>query len=88
MEKYYEEWKGKQFPVREVMLPVFDDMNGKVNVYVADYELYAALEDDINAKDIDARLIDEDIYFYCDSGFIASDPTDEEIVEYLFKHVY
>lgn len=87
MEKYYEEWKGNKFPVREVMFPVFDDLNGKVKVCVADYELYVALEDDINARDVDARMIDQDIYFYCDSGFIASDPSDEEIIRYLQRYV-
>lgn len=65
------------------MFPVFDDLNATVKVCVADYELYVALEDDINARDIDARMIDQDIYFYCDSGFIASDPSDEEIIRYL-----
>lgn len=83
MEKYYEEWDGKKFPVREVMFNVCDDM--ETIVKLADVELWRAIEA-YYLLDDDARSIDNSIYYYCDSGFIASDPTDEEIVEYLIKN--
>ena len=83
MNKYYEEWNGKKFHVRTVMLP--QELGGyKANV--ADVELWNAIEDAYYDGDKTANSIDNDIFYYCDSGFIASDPTDEEIVEYLIKN--
>ena len=84
MNEYYEEWDGKQFPVREVMFNVCDDM--ETTVKVADADLWDAIEEDYNNGNSDAHALDNDIYFYCDYGFIESDPTDEEIVEYLIKN--
>ena len=88
MEKYFEEWNGKKFPVREVMFEVCDDM--ETIVKVADISLWDAIE---NAYDVkyhpnhkEAVGIDDDIYYYCEYGFIESDPTDEKIVEYLIQH--
>ena len=60
-------------------------------IKVADYELWAAIEDDYenesSARHSEAVGIDNDIYFYCDSGFIASDPTDEQIIEELIPNI-
>lgn len=88
MEKYFEEWGGKKFPVREVMFEVCYGMETVVKV--ADVDLWNAIE---NAYDVkyhpnhkEAVGIDDDIYYYCEYGFIASDPTDEEIVDYLIKN--
>lgn len=83
MEKYFEEWNGKKFPVREVELP--EELGG-YNANVADVDLWDAIEEDYNNGNSEAHALDNDIYFYCDYGFIASDPTDEEIVDYLIKH--
>ena len=80
MEKYYEEWKGEIFPTRYVWLP--ENMGG-YKVKVADYELWVAVAEYYERGDRDAIDLDNTIYFYCDSGFIANDPTDEEIIEYL-----
>ena len=80
MEKYFVEWNGNKFPVREVQLP--EELGG-YEVNVADYELFNAIEDDYYNDDPKAVDLDNDIFFYCDSGFIASDPTDEEIFKYL-----
>ena len=81
MNKYFEEWNGKKFPVREVMFEVCDGMETVVKV--ADVDLWGAIEEDYNNGNSDAHALDDDIYFYCDYGFIASNPTDEDIVEYL-----
>lgn len=83
MKKYFEEWNGKMFPVRTVMLP--QELGG-FEANVADYELWNAIRYYVeNLRDLEASRIDNDIYYYCDSGFIASDPTDEEIIDYLIK---
>lgn len=84
MNKYFEEWNGKKFPVREVMFNVCDDM--ETIVKVADVDLWDAIEEDYNNGISDAHALDNGIYYYCDYGFIASDPTDEEIVDYLIKN--
>ena len=82
MNKYFEEWNEKKFPVRKVELP--EELGG-FSANVADYELWRAIEA-YYLLDDDARAIANSIYYYCDSGFIASDPTDEEIIDYLIKH--
>lgn len=84
MEKYFEEWDGKQFPVREVMFNEYDV------VKVAGEELWDEISyayENLNGRIHNAAVeLDNEIFFYCEYGFIESDPTDEEIVEYLTKH--
>lgn len=84
MKKYFIEWDGKKFPVREVMFNIWDDK--ETIVKVADYDLWYAIEPYFMLND-DARAIDNSIYFYCVNGFIASDPTDEEIIDHLIKNL-
>lgn len=84
MEKYYEEWNGEKFPVRYVWLP--EELGGN-KAKIADYELWDAICDFCERGDSDAVDIDNTVYFYCDSGFIASDPTDEDILDYLVRHL-
>ena len=43
------------------------------------------LPDEYEKDNKEAVAIDNSIFFFCDSGFIESDPTDEEIIEYLIK---
>lgn len=89
MEKYFEEWDGKKFPVREVMFNVCDDM--ETIVKVADTDLWDAIEYACDHENhilhSEAVDLDREIYFYCDYGFIASDTTDEKIIEYLIQYV-
>ena len=81
MTKIIKKWNDKEFPIREVT-----DKNGQT-LKVADFELWAAIEDAVNYKSEEkhdeATALDNEIFFYCDSSFIASDPTDEEIINYL-----
>lgn len=88
MEKYFEEWDGKKFPVREVMFEVCYGF--KAVVKVASIRLLDAIVYDCEHEECDLHLdaiaLNNEIYFYCDYGFIESDPTDEEIVEYLIKN--
>ena len=84
-EKYFEEWRGTEYVVRVV--PVDEVEVGFSPIKVADYELWTAMEYDYEHEDAEyhseAIDLDNEIYYYCDSGFIASDPSDEEIIEYL-----
>ena len=52
-------------------------------VTIAEYELGAKIEDDYEDGDKEAVWIDNNVYFYCDSGFIASNPTESEVIEYM-----
>lgn len=83
MEKYFEEWNGKKFPVRLIQLP--EELGG-FETKVSGGDLWDAIENAYNDGDKTANYIDDSIYFYCERGFIESDPTDEEIVEYLIKN--
>lgn len=83
MTKNYVEYNGKKFPVRTVNLSSVSSYYTDVDV--ADYELFAAIESDYDEGKREAVEIDNSIFFYCDSGFIESDPTDEEIIDYLAK---
>lgn len=87
MERYYEKFDGKEFPVRFVQVPKQWEISSYCTIEVADVELWAAIEYDYNNENSplhsEAVAIDNDIFFYCDSGFIASNPTDEQIIKHL-----
>ena len=87
-EKYYEEWNGKKYPIR--LVPVDEVEVGFSPIAVADYDLWTAIEYAYEHEDSDkhseAVALDNEIYYYCDSGFIASDPSDNEIRKYLRKN--
>lgn len=52
-------------------------------VTVADHNLSLAVEMAIKAGDYDACKIDDEIFFYADPVFINTDPSEEQIVDYL-----
>jgi len=79
----YIEYKGIQYITRLVYLMNVEYQGQCQNAYIADYELWNAIKDDCDAGAKEATEIDSGIYFYCDSGFIASEPTDKEIINYL-----
>ena len=71
---------GKEYPTRLVLYPI---LSGLAPVRVADIELWNAIEDAYYMGDKEAENIDDSIFFYFDDGFIASEPTDEEIIKKL-----
>lgn len=83
MKKSFIEYKGEKFPVRTVDLSSVS--NDYKDVDVADFDLFHAIEEEYDKGVCEIVEIDNSIFFYCDSGFIASDPTDEEIINYLVK---
>lgn len=87
-EKYYEEWYGKKYPVR--LVPMDERLGVGSPIAVADYDLWTAIEYAYEHEDSDkhseAVALDNEIYYYCDSGFIASDPSDDEIRKHLRKN--
>lgn len=83
MERSDIRYKGIDYPVIEISLSKVSDIESDELVIIADYELWAAIEDDYVDGDKEAAWIDNNVYFYCDSGFIASNPTESEVIEYM-----
>ena len=79
-------YKGIDYPTIEIALSKVSDIESNELVTITDYELSAAIEDDYENGDKEAVWIDNNVYFYCDSGFIASNPTESEIIEYMNKY--
>ena len=53
---------------------------------ICDIELWwDVLEKPCMEGDKEANDIDNQIYYYCDSGFCASNPTEEEVIAYFKK---
>ena len=86
MERSNIRYKGIDYPVIEISLSKVSDIESDELVIIADYELWAAIEDDYEDGDKEAAWIDDSVYFYCDSGFIASNPTESEVIEYMNKY--
>ena len=76
-------YKGIDYPTIEIALSKVSNTESNELVTIADYELWAAIEDDYEDGDKEALWIDNNVYFYCDSGFIASNPTESEVIEYM-----
>ena len=83
------EYKGKTYPTLVINVDKVDSSAKECNMHylvtLADYELWAAMEDDYDNDVSEAVELDNEIFYYCDSGFIASNPTEEEVIEYM-KH--
>ena len=83
MERSKINYKGNDYPTIEIALSNVSNIESNELVTIADYELWAAIEDDYEDGDKEAVWIDNKVYFYCDSGFIASNPTESEVIEYM-----
>ena len=83
MERSKINYKGIDYPTIEIALSKVSNIESNELVTIADYELWAVIEDDYEDGDKEAVWIDNNVYFYCDSGFIASNPTESEVIEYM-----
>ena len=83
MEKFFKEWKGGKYVMRKLSLN--QPWGVSVEILVADEKLWDAIKDDYYYSNLrnDAVSLDDSITYYLESYFINSDPTDEEIIEYL-----
>ena len=86
MERSKINYKGIDYPTIEIPLSKVSDIESDEIVTIADCELWVAIEDDYYNGDKEAVWLDDKIYFYCDSGFIASNPTESEVIEYMNKY--
>ena len=85
MERDFIEYKGIKYPVINIESLKIDKDGGidGVNYNIADVELWEAIEDDYNDGDRLAMDIDCDIFFYCGEQLIASNPSEDEVIEYF-----
>ncbi len=81
------EYNDKQFPVRSVYIINVEYYGQARWAKFADWELWAEIEDDVNNGVEEAIQIENEIYHFCDSGFIASNPSDNEIIKYIKKRL-
>ena len=80
-------YKGTEFPIIELPIDLIETearlCGVNYSVIIADIELYYAIEDGVINNEVEAKNIDSLIYYYCDSGFVASNPTIDDIVKYF-----
>ena len=80
-------YKGVEYPVIEIARNLIDSeyktADSSFTYILADIELWFALEEDYENSDSLAVDIDNSIFYYCDNGFVASEPTEEEVIKYF-----
>lgn len=80
-------YKGIEYPIIEIARNLIDsewkNSDSSVTYIIADIELWLAIEKDYENDNSAAIEIDNSIFYYCDSGFVASKPTEEEVIEYF-----
>jgi hypothetical protein len=88
MEKITINFGGKEYEARVINLP---PQLGGFKAVVADIELWFAIEeatyDEEEPNYEEATEIDNEIYYYLDSGVLSDNMTDEEIIKHLEKNV-
>ena len=82
MEKITINFGGNEYEARVISLP---PQLGGFRAVVADVELWFAIEEELSHEE--ATEIDNEIYYYFDSGVLSDNMTDEEIIKHLEKNV-
>lgn len=90
VKKSFIKYNGFNFPVIEVNAHIVEpneyDESENVMFLLADHELWFAISNDEDVpKGKKEEEIDNEIYYYCDIDFIASNPSIEDIKEYFAK---
>ena len=80
-------YKGVDYPVIEIARNLIDseweNTDSSLSYTIADNELWSAIEKDYEDNNSMAIEIDNLIFYYCDNGFVASEPTEEEVIKYF-----
>ena len=80
-------YKGVEYPVIEIARNLIDseweNTDSSLSYTIADNELWSAIEKDYEDNNPMATEIDNSIFYYCDNGFVASEPTEEEVIKYF-----
>ena len=88
MKEGYINYNGASYCILEVdsQLIAAEEFKGCLNLTlkIADFELWEAISNENDEpKGLEEEDIDNEIFYYCDSGFIASHPTLEEVKAYF-----
>ena len=80
-------YKGVKYPVIEIARNLIDsewkNTDSSLSYTIADNELWSAIEKDYEDNNSMAIEIDNLIFYYCANGFVASEPTEEEVIKYF-----
>ncbi len=80
-------YKGVKYPIIEIARNLIDseweNTDSSLSYTIADNELWSAIEKDYEDNNSMAIEIDNLIFYYCDNGFVASEPTEEEVIKYF-----
>lgn len=91
MEKRYINFLNKSYPTYEInLVDVYDDQKEDCVTLVAQKSLWELLDVLIffcTGLGDAAESIDKQIFFYCDDDFFNSNPTYEELIEYLKENI-
>lgn len=87
MERNIITYKGVKYPIIEIARNLIDseweNTDSSLSYTIADNELWSAIEKDYEDNNSMAIEIDNLIFYYCDNGFVASEPTEEEVIKYF-----
>lgn len=85
MVKGWIEFDGFMYPIIKIEGKKIDNECTTDEVYtICDINLWTdVLERPCMNGDKKANEIDAQIFFYCDNGLVASNPTEEEVIEYF-----
>ena len=82
-------YKGIEYPVIEIARNLVDSewrcTCSSFTYIIADIELWFAIKKDYENDNSTAVEIDNSIFYYCDSGFVASKPTEEDVIKYFYN---
>lgn len=85
MIRTFVEYGGWQYPAIQIEGNKIDKECETDAMYtICDVEFWNdVLERPCMSGDAEANEVDSEIYYYCDSGFCASEPTEEQVIEYF-----
>ena len=80
-------YKGVKYPVIEIARNLIDsewkNTDSSLSYTIADNELWSAIEKDYEDNNSMAIEIDNLIFYFFYNGFVASEPTEEEVIKYF-----
>lgn len=87
MERNHITHKGIDYPT--ILIPInlvdpeYNDSGADSAIEIADIELWNAIEEGYDNDVPEAVEIGNSIYYYCDSGFVDCNPTENQVIEYF-----
>ena len=82
-------YKGIEYTVIEIAQNLVDSewryTCSSFTYIITDIELWFAIKKDYENDNSTAVEIDNSIFYYCDSGFVASKPTEEDVIKYFYN---